>query len=221
MPQIAKTKEDGVKLRQRIEELYVKGASQCQIAEAIGISQPRVNTLLQEIRREWLNEGPSIKQELVVELQQRYRWIFFEANKAWERSKKNKTEITVEEPLLGMMKELGKNGLRKKGEAKDELRRLKSLGRKTTKTNGRIPAAQFLQIMNDVNKALREMHGIDAPQKIQAQVATASWAEITQAARDKDKPTPEQIIEQLVDNKYPDAVEANEYEGTEFEQEQS
>lgn len=219
MPRIVKSKQDGIELRQRIEQLYVMGASQCQIAERVGVSQPRVNVLLQEIRQEWRSEGPRVKEELLVELHRRYSWVIFEAKKAYERSKKNKEEIIVEEPLLSIMQEMGKNGTRKDKGAKEELQRLKRLGRKTTKTSGRIPAAQFLQIMNDVNKALREMHGIDAPTKVQAQVASTMipWADVALAAQ--HKATPEEIVQKLTTEQFPDAVEADEYEGTEFEKE--
>ena len=88
-------KTDIARRREQVAELYVRGSTQCEIAAALGVSQPTVCFDLKAIQKHWKESAifdfnTAVGREL-LKLEQLER----EAWKAWERSQKPSQSAVV------------------------------------------------------------------------------------------------------------------------------
>src|SRR5215510_13841168 len=88
-------KVDIQRRRQQIAELFIQGRTQCEIAEALNVSQPTVSLDLKAIQKSWRESaifdfnGAVGKELLKLEQIERQAW------RAWERSQKPEQTATV------------------------------------------------------------------------------------------------------------------------------
>jgi hypothetical protein len=100
--------------RQQVAALYLRGVSQADIGDQLGVDQSTISRDLTELRKEWLERSINhIDQKKAIELAKldRLEVTYWEA---WERSLKNaETEIVRETPLghsIRETKSVGQSG---------------------------------------------------------------------------------------------------------------
>ena len=146
--------------RKRVADLYLRGKSQWQIAQELGINQGNVSRHLEALRVEWRKSN-----ELKIDVMQQRELakvdlIEVEAWAAWERSKENKERTTKERAS-------GESTIRSKA---------------VVVTEGRLPENEYLKtVMMCINKRC-EILGLDAATRIHHSGAIGSMTETDKAA---------------------------------------
>lgn len=145
---MAKQRSDTERQRDRrqINDLYLQGWNQTEIADKLGIDQSTVSRDIKTLKAEWVKQ----RNGLVEEFEAKYRLIYREAYLAWLRSLED-AETTIQEIIDGG--ELGGDALNKG--------RLKA----STRKEGQSGNPALLAQAQGALKAIREMFGVDAATK--------------------------------------------------------
>lgn len=136
-----------------ISDLYVQGWTQKEIAEKLGLNKNTVNSDIKFLLGEWKKQ----RNGLVDEFEGKYRYIHREAVMAWHRSKED-AETTIQEMIEGEAAKLDKEGNPIPGS-----NRLKASTRKEGQSGNPALLAQAQAAL----KAIREMFGVDAAEKVE------------------------------------------------------
>src|SRR5262245_40191136 len=97
MPVTRAKKTEVKRRREQVAELYIRGQTQCEIATALGVSQPTVSLDLKAIQQSWRDSAiydynVAVGRELLkLEHLEREAW------KGWERSQKPSQSAVVHE----------------------------------------------------------------------------------------------------------------------------
>lgn len=139
---MAKQRSDTERQRDRrqINDLYLQGWNQTEIADKLGIDQSTVSRDIKTLKAEWVKQ----RNGLVEEFEAKYRLIYREAYLAWLDSKKD-AETTTQEMIDG-------------GEGIGTGQRLKA----STRKEGQSGNPALLAQAQGALKAIREMFGVDA-----------------------------------------------------------
>src|SRR3990172_13296002 len=143
---MAKQRSDTERQRDRrlINDLYLQGWNQTDIADKLGIDQSTVSRDIKTLKGEWLKQ----RNGLAEEFEAKYRLIYREAYLAWLRSKED-AETTTQEAI--------------EGDAASGKQRLKV----STRREGQSGNPALLAQAQAALKAIREMFGVDAAQKLE------------------------------------------------------
>lgn len=131
--------------RRKINELYLNGWNQTDIAEQLGINQSTVSRDIKTLKAEWVKQ----RNGLVDEFEAKYRLVYREAMAAWQESKKP-AETETTEMIEGGEGDTGKG------------QRLKASTRKEGQSGNPALLAQSQAAL----KAIREMFGVDVATQV-------------------------------------------------------
>ncbi len=147
-----------------------RGYSQHQIVAAIAplvkLTQPRICTLLKEVRQQYKAQIVEDRAEKVAEMLQAYRDVRAEAWACYEKSKTDSERLVRESVKPYEKKEPEKNGKGATGHKGESAEASLVLLKEIYTTEGRLPANVYLQTVLDTLKAERELLGLDAPKLV-------------------------------------------------------
>jgi DNA-binding transcriptional ArsR family regulator len=95
MPVPRGKKVDVLRRREEVAERYIRGQTQCEIAEALGVSQPTISYDLKAIQKAWRESAIFDFNEAVGRELLRLEQLEREAWRAWERSQKPSQSAVV------------------------------------------------------------------------------------------------------------------------------
>lgn len=170
---------------QRIAKLDRRGYSQFEIAEEVGVSQPLVSKDLKLIRTRYVEDQKKAREEYVAEKLSMYAEIRKEAWAAYDRSKKVAVK-EVEEFIT--TNEENVDGSYTSSEVR--IKRIKT-------REGRLPANQYLTTIIQTLEAERELLGLDAPKKVDANVGVFDWAAMAKALETPSISVEEELAKQI------------------------
>ena len=139
--------------RRNISDLYLQGWNQTEIGDKLGIDQSTVSRDIKTLKAEWRKQ----RNGLVEEFEAKYRLMYKEAYAAWLRSKED-AETTTQEAIEGDAVKLDREGNPIPGK-----QRLKV----STRREGQSGNPALLAQAQAALKAIREMFGVDAAQKLE------------------------------------------------------
>jgi len=143
--------------RRKIAEMYLQGRYQEEIAAELGLAQSTVSRDLKHLLDEWQEETKGDIDQRKAELKQMYSLIWREAYAAWLRSKEDAVTET-QEAVEGEAVKLDAEGNPIPGK-----QRLKV----STRREGQSGNPALLAQAQAALKAIREMFGVDAAQKLE------------------------------------------------------
>lgn len=170
---MAKQRSDTERQRDRrlINDLYLQGWNQTEIADKLGIDQSTVSRDIKTLKAEWVKQ----RNGLVEEFEAKYRLIYREAYLAWLRSKED-AETTTQEMIDG-------------GEGAGTGQRLKA----STRKEGQSGNPALLAQAQGALKAIREMFGVDAAKAGESDdkpfIVKVVYGDRNQRANDTPTPT--------------------------------
>lgn len=140
--------------RLRITPLYLQGWNQTEIARELGVDQSTVSRDIKFLLAEWRKQ----RNGLVDEFEGKYRYVYREAITAWHRSKEDAVTETSE---MIEVPEVSKD-------AKGNPQVVSSQRMKAqTRREGQSGNPALLAQAQAAIKAIREMFGVDAAEKIE------------------------------------------------------
>jgi predicted transcriptional regulator len=151
-----------------------RGYSQWDIAREVNVTQGQVSMYLATIKKRYVETQVWSRAEEVEQEVDRLKFIMKEAFDAWDASKEDKCKI-IDESVTSDFGEKIK------------------LGKVKEKQTGN---SQYLAIILDCIKQIRELKGLDAPKKIEATVQTLDWTPLVSAATTKPRDEVEEAIAQ-------------------------
>jgi predicted transcriptional regulator len=161
----------------RIAKLDRRGYSQSEIARVVGVSQQQISEDLKVIRKRYREEAMAEYKERVEEKRAQLREVRAEAWRAWERSKKDARKVVEEERTLSD----GTEGSEKK----------------TTTTEGQLPDATYLRVVIETLRDECSLDGLNAPQKVNANVNVIDWGELFKRTMDSEVDQVEQRLAEI------------------------
>lgn len=177
MPANKHTKTERPQVLARIALLDGRGYSQWEIAKEIGVTQPQVCQDLKKIRQQYRDEMIRAREEMVNEKVAQYNDLIRECWKAWELSKAI-AERTTEVHSLQVPK-LTEKEVKQKEKVRRKAKMVKVSMTKVTE--GRLPAIEYLRLIEACHKAIRELKGLDEPRKVDMRTQDVTdWSVLTQ-----------------------------------------
>lgn len=147
---VARSESQRERDRAIVSDLYLQGWNQQEIADKLGIHRNTVGSDIKVLLKEWKKN----RNGLVDEFEGKYRLIYREALAAWKRSLED-AETTIQEMIDNNGGELGGEALNKG--------RLKA----STRKEGQSGNPALLAQAQGALKAIREMFGVDAAEKVE------------------------------------------------------
>lgn len=171
----------------------------------VSVTQPMICQYLKRIRARYEEAQVINRAAYVSQLVENYRDIMQEAWSAWERSKSDRESVTTEKappPPPPPESRLPRGRANRQGgfNGRDEQASLRLL-REIVRTEGRLPASEYLGTVLKCLEAIRALLGLDQPAKSQVDmtVQTLSWDSLLAQSPppvtgDADDPVEREII---------------------------
>lgn len=179
----SKTRTELLDGLQQIAQMHNRGYSQTEIAIKMGLTQAAISIKLKQIRQKYVQQQEEWTHDMIAEKLEQYREVRKEAWEAWERSKLD-SKKRVKEVSPSKPKQLDD------GTVEEQEARVKLILTK----EGRLPSAQYLQIVLDTFKAERDLLGLDEAKKVEVNASVFSWDTLLQGIQEAVPDTVEQQI---------------------------
>lgn len=147
-----------------VGKLSRRGYSSYKIAERLGVSQAQVAYDLKIVRERYKEAGIRDRVEQIEEMAQAYHDAMLQLWQAWERSMEDAKKL-VEEKGLAAVAEEEEPKLKEHARLPSPKYTMQKIKEVLT-TTGRLPSAEYMRLILECRKALRELYGLDAPKQL-------------------------------------------------------
>lgn len=157
----------------KVAELDRRGFTQSEIADELQLSTVTVGKMQRELRIKYAEVVAGSTTEMLTEKLEQYREIRKEAWRAWEKSKKDNKKIVEEfqKPFIQDKKGYNSTGLSRIKSLENQMEKLKEV----ITREGRLPGADYLNLVMKTLEAERELLGLDEPKQIDLRAHVFNW----------------------------------------------